>query len=359
MNRIEEIPLISIIVPIYNGEKYIHNCVERLAAQSYTKLEIILVNDGSQDNSQQILEELAVTDSRIVPISQKNAGVSTARNSGIDKANGEFICFVDVDDIVSLDYVSYLYDLLKEKDADISVVPSPLNFAGDGSGIFDKVSVNNLGMSIYSGIDAAKELLYYKIKMSCWSKLFRKSFLNRHKIRFQGDLICGEGFNFCMESFIKAQTVAIGYKAIYGYRLDNFNSAMTKFNIEIIRNGLNAIDRIERLIENHHELWDAYNYAKWHTNCDFFNMLVGCGASSQYREEYLIIKKRCRTLAHYAMNAPISRKDKMKAIMYGLNPDFTAKIVNNFRLRKFRTIENSTWGGKTQAHNNTAKAVTI
>lgn len=339
MNHNKDMPLISVIIPVYNGEKYIGSCVEGLAAQSHKKLEIILVNDGSQDNSQQIMERLAAEDSRVVPVTQKNTGVSTARNSGMDRAKGEFICFADVDDMVSVDYVSYLYDLLRETDADISVVPNPLKFAGDGSGIFDKASANDIGIQYISGIDAARDLLYYKIKMSCWSKLFRRSFLDRHKIRFHGDLICGEGFNFCLESFIKAQKVAIGHQAIYGYRLDNSDSAMTKFNIGLIRNGLGAIDRMGHLIENHHELYDAYNYAKWHTNCDFFNMLVGCGASSQYRKEYLIIKERCRKLACYARNAPVSGKDKMKGIMYGLNPYFTARAVNGFRSRKFETIK--------------------
>lgn len=334
----EKMPLISVIIPIHNGEEYVERCVENFIAQSYKNIEIILVNDGSQDNSEQIIKQLTIKDSRIVSVSQESAGASTARNCGIDTALGEYVCFADVDDIVCADYVSYLYALIRENDAEISLVPRPVNFVGDGTGIFDS-ACNNTTALMCRGIDAAKELLYYKIKESCWSKMFKKSFLVKCNIRFHENLICGEGFNFCTESFIKAQKVAIGYKPIYGYRLDNPNSAMTKFNIGLIRNGLYAIEMIEYTVKNYYELKDACNYAKWHTNCDFFNIMVGCGMRNQYKQEYFTIKKACREMAQYAIFAPVSGKDKIKGMMYKMNPYLTARIINSLRPRKFQIEE--------------------
>lgn len=340
-----KMPLISVIIPIYNGEKYIKKCVESFVGQSYKNIEIILVNDGSRDNSERIIKQLAAEDDRIVLISQKNAGVSTARNRGMDIASGEYVCFADADDVVSPNYVSYLYDLIRRRDAEISVVSQPVNFVGDGIGIFDKDFDSDSRISVYRGIDAAKDLLYYKIKMSCWSKLFQRSFLNKHDIRFHESLICGEGFHFCTECFIKARKVAIGYQAIYGYRLDNPNSAMTKFNIELIRNGLRAIEMIEHTIDHYNELEGAYHYAKWHTNCDFLNMIVGCEVKNQYKEEYFAMKRRCSEMADYAIWGPVSRKDKLKGMMYKINPYFTAKGINRLRARKFKTIEENACSG--------------
>jgi len=109
-----KMPIISIIVPVYNGEKYIRACVESLINQDYSNIEIILVNDGSLDSSKKIIDEIANSDNRIIAIHQENSGVSTARNHGIKKSKGDYLCFVDVDDYVTKDYVSYMYKMIKE-----------------------------------------------------------------------------------------------------------------------------------------------------------------------------------------------------------------------------------------------------
>lgn len=330
-------PIVSIIVPIYNGEKYIQSCVEALIAQEHSNIEIILVDDGSTDDSQKIMEEMAERDSRVVTIRQENSGVSVARNHGIEKSKGDYICFVDVDDYVTSEYVSYMYSLIKETRSDIALVPNAENFIGN-------VDVGNLNnpnkddkIKIYSGKEATKELLFYHIKMSCWSKLFSKRLIEEYDIKFQPGLICGEGFNFCTECFLRAEKVAVGYKPIYYYRLDNPNSAMTKFNMKLIRNGLVAIERIESIVTKEEpELFNACCYTKWHTNCDFLNTMIGCNVTRQYYEEYLAMKKCCRTMAKYAIVAPVSVKDKMKGYAYAVAPYCAAKVINKLRPRKFK-----------------------
>ena len=331
-----KMPIISIIVPVYNGEKYIQACVKSLIDQDYPNIEIILVNDGSLDSSQKIIDEIAGKDSRIIAIHQENSGVSTARNHGIKKSKGDYICFVDVDDYVTNDYVSYLYKMMKETGADISLVPHAKNFVGKMNGIDVNDYVRDDKIKICSGIDAAKDLLYYHIKMSCWSKLFSRKLIEESCIEFQSQLFCGEGFNFCTECFLKATKVAIGYKTIYYYRVDNPNSAMTKFNINLIRNGLCAIERIETIIKKDTpELLNACYYTKWHTNCDFLNNMIGCNKKNQYYEEYITMKKCCRNMAIYAIMAPVSLKDKLKGMAYWVSPYITAMGINRLRPRKF------------------------
>lgn len=114
-------PKVSIIVPVYNVEKYLEKCLDSLINQTLKDIEIICVNDGSKDNSLNILEEYSKNDNRIIIINQYNAGVSVARNSGIDIAKGEYIGFVDSDDWVDLDFYEKLYNSAIKNDADIAV----------------------------------------------------------------------------------------------------------------------------------------------------------------------------------------------------------------------------------------------
>lgn len=112
-------PLISIIVPVYQVEAYVSECVESLLAQTYTNLEILLVDDGSTDGSGEICDEYACQDSRIRVIHQVNQGLSAARNTGLDQAAGEYVAFVDSDDAVMPDFIETLYDLTGRYQADI------------------------------------------------------------------------------------------------------------------------------------------------------------------------------------------------------------------------------------------------
>lgn len=113
--------LISVIVPVYNTADYLHICLNSILSNTYKNLEVICVNDGSKDNSSQILRELAEKDSRVKIIEQENQGVSVARNNALDAANGEYISFVDSDDWLHPQYYEILLYLLEEKKSDIAV----------------------------------------------------------------------------------------------------------------------------------------------------------------------------------------------------------------------------------------------
>ena len=117
----ENFPLISLVVPIYNVEEYLHQCVDSLLKQTYPNFEIILVDDGATDNCPQICDEYAKADSRIKVFHKVNGGLADARNYGATKAQGEYISFIDSDDYVSTDYISYMYAILKKYQADIAV----------------------------------------------------------------------------------------------------------------------------------------------------------------------------------------------------------------------------------------------
>lgn len=111
--------LISVIVPVFNGEQFLERCIKSIQNQSFRSIEIIIVNDGSTDKSKEICEKYAMMDKRIVIINKENGGLSSARNKGIEAASGDYIGFVDCDDYISYDMYEYLFRLISENDADI------------------------------------------------------------------------------------------------------------------------------------------------------------------------------------------------------------------------------------------------
>jgi len=131
--------VISVVVPIYKVEKYIHRCVDSILSQSFTDFELILVDDGSPDACGKICDEYAEKDSRIRVIHQKNGGLSAARNSGIDIAQGEWLSFIDSDDWVHPDYLRLLYEAAVENSTDISI---GLYVRTDGRGDIDNAPIN-------------------------------------------------------------------------------------------------------------------------------------------------------------------------------------------------------------------------
>ncbi|PYG89473.1 glycosyltransferase involved in cell wall biosynthesis [Ruminiclostridium sufflavum DSM 19573] len=163
-------PMISVIVPVFNVEKYIRTCIESIAGQTYKNLEIILVDDGSEDSCGQICEEYAKKDRRITVIHKSNGGLSDARNTAIDRAGGEYITFVDSDDSLEYDYIEYLYNLIERYSADISVCNINRIFEG---GFREENIISDI-QSEYSPQEALEQMLYQKLfDVSACAKLYK------------------------------------------------------------------------------------------------------------------------------------------------------------------------------------------
>ena len=169
-------PKISVIVPVYNCKKYIKKCVDSIINQTFKDLEIILIDDGSTDESGKICDELKLKDSRIKVIHQENKGVSAARNEGVKASSGDYISFVDGDDYLSEDMYEFLYDNLKKSGADISVCGIVNCFLKeDGSEKMVKQSSFN-GSGVLSGKEAMSEALksrIFSVQKDCSNTLSR------------------------------------------------------------------------------------------------------------------------------------------------------------------------------------------
>lgn len=167
------LPLITVVIPIYNVEKYLFKCVNSVINQTYNNLEIILVNDGSTDDCAKICEELLLLDDRILIINKENGGLSDARNTGIAKAKGEYISLIDSDDYVSKDYIEYLYNLLKSSDADISICNPKYVYENENNCL---VSINKSIIKEMNSIEALSTMLYQNYyDTSAWGKLYKTS----------------------------------------------------------------------------------------------------------------------------------------------------------------------------------------
>ena len=169
-------PAISVIVPVYKVEEYVKPCINSILAQSFTDFELILVDDGSPDQCGVICDSFAEKDSRIIVIHKENGGLSDARNKGIDIAKGEYLTFIDSDDLIHRDYLKTLYTLITDNNADISACRFE-NFFDDQSIYKDKGFTSGSDLFICDGKTAC--LSYYNmtgsIDIMAWGKLYRSS----------------------------------------------------------------------------------------------------------------------------------------------------------------------------------------
>jgi glycosyltransferase involved in cell wall biosynthesis len=238
-NEKMDLPLISVIIPVYNVEKYLARCVDSIIKQTYSKLDVILVDDGSTDRSGNICEEYKEKDSRIRVIHKANGGLSDARNVGIDIAEGQYITFIDSDDYIAADYVEYLFELLTKYKADISIC-SKLSF-NDG----ETIEQNKYKTEIreYTGFSAMEDLFYQKnIENSAWGKLY-KTFLFKDIYYPVGKLY--EDLGTTYKVLFKAQKVVWSSEKKYFYR-QRVGSIMKKtFSV----NNMDRVDMSRELLE--------------------------------------------------------------------------------------------------------------
>lgn len=215
-------PLISIIVPTYNVEKYIRTCIESILAQTYRNIEVIIVNDGSTDQSLAVISDLICSHHNIKVINQKNQGVSVARNTGIDAATGKYIAFVDPDDKIKPDFVSSLYQIADKTGADI-VRGSFRDFNGN----IPKGWVTDFNVPTNCGTIVLDQFLSSNIAFVVWSSIYRLDFINSNHIRFTPGILFEEDADFTIRAYMLAKLVATSPEPNYAYRINRPGSILT------------------------------------------------------------------------------------------------------------------------------------
>jgi glycosyltransferase involved in cell wall biosynthesis len=209
---------VSVIIPVYNAEKYIAQCIESLLAQTLEECEFIFINDGSTDNSATIIKEYQKADPRIKLYEQKNQGVSTARNLGLSASTGEYIGFVDADDFIEKDMYKVLFKTAKAEDCDIIIS----NFESQMEG---KKVISNYPFP--KNISLNKEFIeqqilpyflrYDDLNTVC-TKLFKKDVIKKSSVQFPKHIALGEDGMFSIQCFYNAEKIKFVEYSGYQYR---------------------------------------------------------------------------------------------------------------------------------------------
>lgn len=313
--------LVSVIVPIYNVEEYIKKTVESIINQDYKRMEIILVDDGSPDSCPQIVDELKQQDDRIVVVHKKNGGVSSARNAGLDIAKGDYIVFVDGDDWLEPNCVSYLLSLVIDYKCEIGLNKNQIS---------DYNTKSSNRVSIISSEKAIEWLYLGKIDVAVWNKIFDRTFIDKNRIRFNETIWYGEGMLFNIICLQEVKQVVLGEMGVY-HQVSNPNSAMRKFDLNNQYCGI-------RSLELQKQYWKKVNKAiinSWNLHRRDYNISIMLGLVKTDNEcSNERIFENCalqlRNNLKYAMMADISIARKLMYILWAISP----YMMSNYHKKK-------------------------
>lgn len=200
--------IITIIVPVYNAAKYLHRCIDSILVQSFTDFELLLINDGSTDNSGVICNEYQVRDSRVRVFHKENGGVSSARNLGIDNAKGEWVTFIDSDDWVEIDYLKYLFE--KKEDG---FPVSAYIYERENEVFYEKLNDSLITINV----DCLTDVLMKGAYTTPYSKLYKYEVLKKENIRFNSKLTSFEDTLFVWTYLLYINEIRTIDKFTYHY----------------------------------------------------------------------------------------------------------------------------------------------
>lgn len=320
-SNLNSIAKVSVLVAVYNIEKYIQKCVESILNQDYKNLEIIIVDDCSSDSSGKICDEYALKDSRIKVIHHtENSRLPSVRNTGLFNATGEYIVFVDGDDWLASDFVSYMVNIISSTKSDMAI--SYNNFTTR-----DYRQIKEDYISIWSAEKATGEFLYSNITIGAWNKIYRRKFIEDNNIRFR-KLFTAEGFRFINEAAQRANQIAVGHRKVYFYRLNNPGSATTKPDVRQGLGSLEALDGIKNdLIIKSPFIMDAileHYFLNWEYT---IRLIIQTKSKDVYSKEYNECKRNIRKNGWIVVGKEKTIYRKIRAILYTLSPELSAYVA--------------------------------
>lgn len=278
--------MISVIVPVYNVEKYLERCVKSIAAQTYKDLEILLIDDGSTDKSGKMCDDFQQTDSRIKAFHKQNGGLSDARNYGIEHSAGEFISFVDSDDYIDEKMLETLHRLITENDADLAVCSAMDVFEGKEVTQVKEIKEFNLNK-----VESYKYMLRGDGIPSACNKLYKRQTVGN--VRFPAGKLYEDGF-FTPQILKRVEKTAVTSKPMY-YYFRRADSITTK---PFRKGDLDVIEAYDKCVKQVKELCpEALPYAEFRYRNAYFNVLDkmlmrdDCKEIPEYKQVVKYLKK--------------------------------------------------------------------
>ena len=318
-------PHVSIIVPVYNVEAYIHQCVKSILSQSYRDFELILVDDGSPDHCGEICDYYAQIDNHIRVIHKKNGGLSDARNVGIDIARGDFLTFIDSDDCISCDYLDLLVKAQEKYGADIVQGEMTRNIGELGS------VVSNLGVDVMGPVEGFRNLLCYKRpKVYACGKLYKKSLILANSLYYPVGRL-NEDCATTYKMILQSNKVVLIPNVIYFYRANENSILNSKFKCKRFELWSVPTEMQDYLGENWKNFAHELQYYKFRVGVNLINESIqSCDLDvERYRNEII------RQVKNMSFNK--NELDLKYRLIYGLirlNPKLYCIAMKNMRRRK-------------------------
>lgn len=321
--------LISIVIPIYNGENYVKDMVEMLKAQTYPEFEVILVNDGSIDKTAELYQKSTEGDNRFKLLNKENSGPSGSRNLGLSQCRGEYIAFIDADDYVFPGYLQYLYELIKKYDAEVACC----NYRKIRRGESMPVAKKNAAEYVYTNIEALQNM-YRKEKITGYPylKLFKREVVE--KLVFPIHITYAEDIVFVDGAIKRSNKVVYGDQILYVY-YQNRDSITHSINLDALKKAweYNQIYFMKDIDENYPELKNA-------VYCKQFVMALDlcCRVRSEdrvfYKELRYYAKSLSKVVAKDKNNTSLQR---ILAVLSGVSGRFTVLLCRIFNYIKEKT----------------------
>lgn len=302
-------PLISVILPVYNVEKYLSECMTSLFDQTYENLEFVMVDDGSTNKEcSKMCDEFLKKDKRVVVFHKGNGGLSDARNYGIKKAKGQYVTCVDPDDIVDKDYVEYLYFLVEKYHCKMSICQHRVHY--------DNGNVKNLGSKgdeKMSNKHCLERMLYHDvIDTSAWAKLYRKDLFDDVEYP-KGKLFEDIGTTYAL--MLKCDDVAVGYEAKYTYNFHNNSIVNGTFKM----NKLDMIEMTDKMASDvlcvYPDLREAVLRRQVYSRLSTLNQMLNADGQAVNQKRVEIIKYVKQNSREVAKNPKTPKRDKIAFIL--------------------------------------------
>ena len=295
--------LISVIIPIYNVEKYVKQCLDSVVNQTYKNLEIICVDDCGTDNSMQIVEEYAKNDNRIKILNyttHDNKGVSFARNYGIENATGEYIYLIDSDDFIEKDYIEAMYSAIEQNNVDVVVNANVISYTDSSDKRFYNTTLQ------FGKVDINNHTIL-KLPAMVWCKLYKKSFLDKINVKFPISLRFEDEF-FHYATLVNVKSVYLISGPAYFYRQNQVSFMLHKR--KNVFDSLNIIKLIYEYYRDNGFLASyALNFSLVKRNCfthtdklEFFKLIKEFFLSiSDYMDKYKYLYPRKHLIFFYCV----------------------------------------------------------
>jgi glycosyltransferase involved in cell wall biosynthesis len=331
--------IFSIIIPVYNTEDYLSQCLDSVVNQTYREIEIIIINDGSTDNSKEIIDEYSRKDSRIIVINQLNKGLSAARNAGLNIATSEYILFVD-----SVEYIAL--DTCEKISIELSIFPydciifGRYRFWGKGKKIIDTVTCKK---DIYISGDSyiSDAAIYGKFYAACWNKIYKKELIQKYNIRFIEGIL-HEDLAFVFQYLFYSSEIKIYDIPLYYYRFKRKNSIVNTLKeqdkdifctIETLEKFLNEINRLD-VVDSFYFMKLIYGWVSMVICVKYPSRLPFSSGANKFVKEVLYDERFYKYVSYFAYDQKQHLKYKITAwLSLNAYPLYVIFVYSYFKLK--------------------------